>query len=84
MVATTPPRCYSLVTMLDSAKPFPWTLDANDVCQSDNHVFRHGWGTCVCQQKQWPLNVCNICQIGVATSYDERRNLAVCQNCGHL
>jgi hypothetical protein len=70
-------------------KKFSWALDPDAVCNppgvtSDWHVFRHGWGTCVCQQKQWPLNVCNICQIGVATSYDERRNLAVCQNCGHL
>jgi hypothetical protein len=35
---------------------FIYTLDADAICQpfSGAHVFRHGWGRCVCGEKDWP------------------------------
>lgn len=38
---------------------FSWSLAAEGICNppgvnTDWHVFRHGWGYCVCGAKEWP------------------------------
>lgn len=38
------------------SEPFPYTMDADAICEPypPLHVFRHGWGRCVCGQEDWP------------------------------
>jgi hypothetical protein len=46
-------------SMQSRTKGFAYALDADGACNpsgvgADWHVFRHGWGACVCGAKDWP------------------------------